>query len=238
MSFQWPVSKLDLINRALAVTGNNGIATLEDGSDEYAVCSPAYEDGLAVMIEEANWGFCTKVATLVASPTAPADTDWDTAYPLPADLVHIVWVKINQNTSDPSSGQTNQLTLYDILANQLVINAQGGPPPPSPSQTPATVTMKYASSDNADPTAGTPLFVRALNLYVMSGIYRGLHGDTGNADKMFAEAEHIAQRARSRYDQQKPKRAFWNSRITASRRVRRPWPPTGNDSWGGSGIPG
>lgn len=238
MSFQWPVSKLDLINRALAVTGNNLVNVLEDGSDEYNVCSPAYEDGLAVMIEESNWGFCTKVATLIPSPTAPADTDWDTAYPLPPDLIHIVWVKINQNTSDPAANQTNHPTLYDILAGQLVINARGGPPPPSAAQTPAIVTIKYASSDNADPVAGTPLFVRALNLYVMAGIYRGLHGDPGNADKMFGEAEAIAQRARTRYDQQKPKRAFWNSRITASRRARRPWPPSGNDSWGGGGIPG
>lgn len=238
MSFQWPVSKLDLINRALAVTGNNLCNVLEDGSDEYNVCSPAYEDGLACLIEEANWGFCTKVATLQPSPTAPADTSWDTAYVLPNDLIHIIWVKINQNTDDPVSGQVNQLTLWDILAGQLVINAQGGPPPPATPQTPAIVTMKYASSDNADPAVGTPLFVRALNLYVMAGIYRGLHEDAAEGAKMFAAAEAIAQRARSRYDMQKPKRQLWNSRITASRRVRRPWPPTGNNSWGGGGIPG
>lgn len=237
MSFQWPVDKLTLINRALSVTGNNQCATLEDGSDEYAVCSAAYEDGLACLIEESNWGFCTKVAVLTPSPTPPADTAWDTAYPLPADLVHIVWVKINQNTDDPVANRLNQPTLYDILANQLVLNAQGGPPPPDPPATPAQVTMKYASSDNADPTVGTPLFVRALTMFVMAGIYRWQENE-GEANKMFAAAEAIAQRARTRYDQQKPKRQFWNSRIGASRRIRRPWPPIGNDSWGGSGIPG
>lgn len=237
--FEWPVSKISLINRALATTGNNLVSVLEDGSDEYNVCSPAYEDGLACLIEEANWGFCTKVAALTASPTPPADTAWDTAYVLPADLVHIVWIKINQNTSDPVGGLLNQLTLWDILAGQLVVNAQGGPPPPDPPVTPAIITMKYASSDNADPTAGTPLFVRALTLFVMAGIYRGLHGDREEGAKMFAAADAIAQRARSRYDMQKPKRQLWNSRITASRRVRRPWPPVGNNSWGGGGgIPG
>ena len=57
------------------------------------------------------------------------------------------------------------------------------------------------------------------------------------ADKMWQAGELYSQRARTRYDQQKPKRAFWNSRITAARRVRRPWPPS-PVGWGGSGIPG
>ena len=235
---QWPVDKLTLINRALAATGNNLVNQEDDGSDEWTVASPAYEDALAVLLEEENWGWATKVATLTASPTPPADTDWDTAYPLPSDLLHIVWVKLNQNADDPTFNVINMPTKYDILAGQLVINARGGPPPPATTTTPAIVTMKYLSTDHSDVQNGTPLFVRALTSYVMAGIYRGLMGDAGNGDKAFAAAEAIAQRARSRYDMQKPKRAFWNSRITASRRVRRPWPPSGNNSWGGGGIPG
>lgn len=230
MSYQWPIDKLTLVNRALAVTGNNLVNVADDGSNEWTVCSPAYEDGLAVLCEEANWGFITKVATLTPSPTAPADTAWDTAYPLPSDLIHIVWVRINQGTT----GGVGQSALYDILNGQLVINARGGPPPPVPPNTPWVVTMKYASQDKADPVNGTPLFVRALNLYVMAGLYRGLHGDPAEADKMFAAAEVIAQRARTRYDQQKPKRQLWNSRVMIARRIRHPYPPIGNNSWGGT----
>lgn len=229
-SFQWPVDKLTLLNRALAVTGNNLCNVLEDGSDEYNVCSPAYEDGLAVLIEDGNWGFTTKVAILTPSPTAPADTAWDTAYPLPGDLIHIIWVKSNNNASDPTASQLNRPILYDILDNELVLNSQGGPPPPATPQTPAVITMKYSSSDNADPVVGTPMFVRALNLYVMAGIYRGLHGDKGEGAKMFEAAEIIARRAKTKYDQQKPKRSFWNSRITMARRMSHPWPPRGNYS--------
>jgi hypothetical protein len=231
MAFTWPVGKIDLINRALAATGNNLVAVLDDGSDEYAVCSPAYEDGLAALTEESNWAFATKVAILTPSNTAPTDTDWDTAYPLPADLVHIVWVKTNQNTDPSVQNLVNQFARYDILAGQLVINAQGGPPPPSSPVTPVQVTMKYVSSDHADPTSGTPLIVRALTLYVMSGIYRGLHGDAAQADRTFVQAEAIAQRARSRYDMQKPKRSLWNSRISRSRLMGRPWPTNGNNGW-------
>ncbi len=220
MAFQWPCDKLTLLNRALAVTKCNPVAVLEDGSVEYNVCSPAYEDGLACLIEEANWGFCTKVAILQPSPTAPDDNDWDTAYPLPNDLVHIIWVKINQN-EDPTSTQSRPV-LYDILDNELVVNAQGGPPPPDPAVTPFQITMKYASTLNNAPEAGTPLFVRALTMYVMSGIYRGLRDNPTEAAKMFQAAEAIAQRSRTRYDMQKPKRSLWRSQISAARSTRLP----------------
>jgi hypothetical protein len=72
----------------------------------------------------------------------------------------------------------------------------------------------------------------------MSGIYRGLHEDPAEADKMWMAGEKMLQMARTRYDQQKPKRQFFNSRMAAARRVRRPWPPNGLNNWGGSGGPG
>jgi hypothetical protein len=54
---------------------------------------------------------------------------------------------------------------------------------------------------------------------------------------MWLAGEQMLQRARTRYDQQKPKRQFFNSRITAVRRIRRPWPPVGINQWGsGSGF--
>lgn len=238
MSFQWPVGKLDLINSALSECGDNLVAVANDGSDEWGCCSPAYERHMAILIEEANWGFATKVAVLNKAANAPADTAWDTAFVLPQDLVHIVWLKTNQNPGNPQGSQVLQPLLYDILNGQLVTNAQGGPPPPNPPAVPAQITMKYVSSDNAILEDTTPLFVAAMQSFVMSAIYRGLHGDKAEARVMFQAGEMYAQRSRTRYDQQKPKRQLWNSRLYASRRVRRPWPPIGNDSWGGSGTPG
>lgn len=233
MSYDWPLDKLSVINRCLGVSGDNLCNTADDGSDEWNTASPAYEEALSVLIEDANWGFATKVVTLTASPTPPADTAWDTAFVLPPDLAHIVWVKINRNTSDPVAGVVNRPLLYDILAGQLVCNAQGGPPPPVPPQVPGIVTMKLVSRDNADPVNATPRFVRALQAFTMSGIYRGLHEDTTEAARLWQAGEQFAQQARTRYDQQKPKRQLWNSRITASRRGRRPWPTSGNNGWSG-----
>jgi hypothetical protein len=234
MTMQWPVGKLDLINSALAVTGNNLCNVADDGSDEWNVCSPAYERGLALMMEDHGWGFATVVnANLPASPTAPANTQWDTAYPFPSDLLHLIWVRVAAVATD-----LGMQTPYDIENGMLVLNARGGPPPPTTTVTPAIVAIKYVSTTLAAPDAGaTPLFIVALQAFVMSGIYRGLHEDTAEADKMWQAGEMYSQRARSRYDQQKPKRAFWNSRITAARRIRRPWPPQPG-GWGGGGTPG
>jgi hypothetical protein len=98
------------------------------------------------------------------------------------------------------------------------------------------VTIKGIFSTNSDPSFATPTVVLALQHFVMSGIYRGLHEDTGEADKMMSLANGILERAKSRHDMQKPKRALFNSRMTAARRVPRPWPRT-PPGWSGTGIP-
>ena len=232
---EWPLDKLSVINSALSQTGDNTINAADDGSDEWNTASPAYERALAYIMEGHSWGFATDVRTLVPSPTPPTDTAWDTAYSFPADLIHLIWVRINQSTVSQNVGQP---CLYDILNGQLVCNAQGGPPPPPIAVTPSIITIKGVFQTANEITASTPTFVLALQTFVMSGIYRGLHEDVAEGDKMFQAAEMLLQQARTRYDQQKPKRSFYNSRILAARRVRRPWPPIGNDSWGGGNIPG
>lgn len=225
-SFQWPVDKLILINRALAQTGDNLVAVADNGSDEWNVCSPTYEDALAAVCEDHGWSWLTDVRTLPPATNVPNDDQYDTAYIMPPDLVHLIWVRVADLPSN-----------YDLLNGQLIINARGGPNQPTPPNTPAVVTAKGIFSTNADLVNGTPLVVKAMQHFVFSGIYRGLHEDTANADKQFAMGEKILERARTRHDQQKPKRAMFNSRIAAARRIRRPWPvtPTG---WGGTGQPG
>ena len=246
MAYQWPLDKLGLINSSLALTGDNAVNQADDGSDEWNVCSPAYERGLGYAAESHGWGFAKLVVTLQPSPTPPQDTTWDTAYPIPSDCVHIIWLKTADNaaSASPPLTFTPTLTLYDIMGTPtgpvIVCNAQGGPPPPNPPQTPATITLCYISNSGAlcDTTSGTPTLVLALQSFVQAGIFTGLHEDQAAGMGAWKFGEEMLQRARTRYDQQKPKRQFFNSRMAASRRVRRPWPPTGNYGWGGGEIPG
>jgi len=244
--FPFPLYKVDVINSALAATGDNNPVAFNDGSDEWNVSSPAYDRALGYTMEGHSWGYATQTIVLTPSSTPPQDADFDTAYPIPADCVHIIWVKINLNT--PSISNEPRLALWKIAGTPagpvIVINAQGGPPPPNPPVAPAQVTMYYISNSGQLCTSqfGTPTVVLALQIFTMSGIYRSLHEDVAEGDKMWMMGERMLQNARTRYDQQKPKRQFFNSRIHAVRRIRRPWPQVGINNWGSGsgsgGVPG
>ena len=227
MSFEWPLQKIDLINSALSQTGDNLVASADDGSDEWNTCSPAYERALAAMSEAHPWSWCTDMRTLQPAANVPDDDQYDTAYNLPPDLVHLTFVRIN-----------DMGCVWDLLNGQLVVNAQGGPPPPPVGTvTPAVVTIKGIFATDADVVFSTPMFVVALQAFVMAGIYRGLHEDTTEARAMEKTAVGLLAEAKARHDMQKPKRSMFNSRITASRRIRRPWPPVPG-GWSGTGTPG
>lgn len=224
-TFQWPLSKLEIVNSALAQTGDNLCNVADDGSVEWNACSPAYERALAVVTEAHPWAWVTDWRTLQPAVNVPSDDRYDTAYDLPADLVHLIMVRVNDRTC-----------LWDMLNDQLVVNARGGPPPPNPLPNPYPLIIKGIFSTNADPVNGTPTVVMALERFVMSGIYRGIKKDNAEAGRMFAEANGILAVAKARHDMQKPKRALFISRTRRARLIRRPdWPlPSGGDNgpWG------
>lgn len=213
----WPQDKLSLIVQHCLITGNTPPRATEDGSDEWNVCSASYEAAIEYMFDKFNWKQITAVATLVSTGVAPADTTFDTAYAKPQDCIHVIWVRLNDLP-----------VTYQVLGNQIVLNRGGA--------TNAVATIKYTSSvPGQAPMLRT--FMTALGLFVQSGIYRGLHEDLDESRKREREAMAMVNEAATRSDQEEPKRAPFNSRITAARRVRRPWPsvPTG---WGGTGSPG
>lgn len=232
----WPIDKLGIANQQLALCGDNLVAAADDGSDEWNVCSAAYEVAIEYMFDVHDWKQITNVVTLVSTGVAPADDLFDTACAKPSDCIHVIWVRLNDRP-----------LVYQILNNQIVINQYGGAPGTAPpaGSTPGVITLKYVSSSppgyqgEASDAQAQMLrtFMTALGRFVMAGIYRGLHEDLAAARAEEALARELLQEARTRSDQEQPKRAMFNSRITAARRVRRPWPsvPPG---WGGGGVPG
>jgi hypothetical protein len=234
--FEWPLDKLGIVNRALDRTSNNPVAVADDGSEEWAACSAAYEDHLPYMIEQHPWSWARTMVVLQPAPNAPADDQWDTAFNLPADLVHLIYIRIEDRPAPwllmmgpPSSGSRMQ----------LCCNAQGGPPAPIPPQVPAVVTAAYVSSTASDPQFATATFVKALTEYVIAGgVYQGLQEDADAAFKMMQMANRTLAEARIRHDQQGPKRALYNSRMQAARRIRRPGLAPPGAGWSGTGVPG
>lgn len=213
-SFQWPIGKLELINSALSQTNDNQVAVEDDGSVEWNCCSPAYERALGFVTEAHPWNWTTDMRTLPPSPTKPDDDLYDTAYPLPPDLVHLILVRMQDRPC-----------AWELFNDQLVVNAQGGPPPPNPPITPAVVTIKGIFSTNSSLENATPMVVTVMQMFVMSGIYRGIHKDMQEANTLWSAAFKMLEMAKSRHDMQSPKRAIFVSRMTASRRSRRPGPP-------------
>lgn len=201
--------KLDIINDALALTGNAIRAAVDDGSDEWTTASIAYEAAVGWLIQEHNWGFGTAIATATRSGDSP-DEAYEDAYAKPSGSFAIVWVKLNGLPVE-----------YRIIGGQICLTANDG-----------TVTVKYV--EQPSPDSWPPLFVQALRCQVMAGCYRGLNEDVGSANQEEAKAENFLQRARTRTDQEQPKRSLFSSRLRNSRMIRRPWARSPRD-FGGIG---
>lgn len=203
--------KLSICQTSLSLTGNLVPQMADDGSDEWGVASMAYEAAIDSLIQAHNWNFATTVATLVRAGASPDDQFTD-AYNKPADSLALVWVRSNDVPVD-----------FKIIGNQICINA-----------TSTVVTIKYVRiPDNG---VWPPMFVDCVRAQVMAGIYRGLNEDISAAAQMEAQGLRKLQDARTRSDQEQPKRALFTSRLRNARQVRRPWINTPPD-FGGTGNP-
>lgn len=187
--------KLDIINECLVLTGNDPVAVAEDGSDEWLVASAAYEAAVRHMLDEHDWKFATRIVAL-GRTGASDDARFSDVYARPADALHIVWVRV----SDAE-------TTWRVIGNSIYVNG------------PDSVTAKVVI--DKDPTRWPGLFVKALSCFVLGGIYRGLNEDPGEADTQEKKAEAYLMRARTRGDQEEPKRGMMKSRARLMRRRRR-----------------
>jgi hypothetical protein len=203
--------KLSICQDALTLTGNNVPPIADDGSEEWKVASVAYESAIDSLIEAHNWNFATVVVALQRAGDSPDDMFTD-AYTRPQDCLAVVWIRTNDVPTD-----------YKIIGQSICLNAYQG-----------VVTTKYVRQ----PDAGSwpPMFVDCIRQLTMAGIYRGLNEDLSAANAMEQRAMQSLADARTRTDQEQPKRALFNSRLRTTRNVRRPWindPP----EWGGTGNP-
>jgi hypothetical protein len=138
--------KLSIIAGELAQTGDNIPAAADNGSDEWTVCSPAYDSAVAETIEGHSWNFDTNITALVRQGDSPDEV--------------------------------------------------------------------YAR--------------------VRAAIFCGLHEDPQTGLMWEKRADQFLAEARTRVDQESPKRAMFNSRARASRYTRRPF-VSSPMAWTGTG---
>lgn len=224
----YPMAKIDLVNTALALCGDELCAVSDDGSAEWNTASAAYEMAIEWMLEAkaSSWKFGSTVQVLQPTGILPQDTWFDTAYARPADMIHLLWVRYGDL---PIS--------YRIVNNQIYVRLFSGVPATVPNPPPVLMplTAKYLSS-NAGVTATSRMFMTALIAFVRAGIYGGLHEDGALEAQWAKAARSLTEEAAAVSAQEEPKRAVFNHRITARRRIRGPW-RANTDQWGGTGGP-
>src|ERR1035441_1077980 len=108
--------KIGIINTELAQCGDATVAVEDDGSEEWNVCSPAYDVGVDVTIERHDWNFGTNIATLQRVGASP-DDEYTDAYALPNGQLSIVWVRLD------SGNNIDQPTDYKIINDQICLTS-------------------------------------------------------------------------------------------------------------------
>lgn len=88
------MSKVSIINKALAHLGANKITSLSDGSFEAKCASNLYEDCLRSILSECCWKFATQRVMLNKLDLTPAwiENRMSNYFQLPADLIQIFGV--------------------------------------------------------------------------------------------------------------------------------------------------
>jgi hypothetical protein len=189
-------SKLSIVNTCLLLKGQRPVSAEDDGSDEWNICSAAYDQGVAHAIEEHDWKFATEIDTLDRLGDSD-DPDFEDEYAKPTGCLHLIWVRVS-----------NVPTPYKIIGDAVQITAGGVDP-----------TCKFVAEPG--PEDWPAMFVSVINEYVFSGIESGIKKNQSTADGHLAKAHEFLQRAKTRTDQQEPKRALFKTRHRIARQTRR-----------------
>lgn len=205
------VDKLSIIADECQRNGITPPSAADDGSDEWNVCSPAFDAAVAETIEAHSWNFDTRIVPLVQSGTSDDDL-YTTSYAKPNQCLHLIWVRLNDQTVD-----------YKIINDLICLTNNGYTP-----------TAKYIVDQGM--ANWPPSFSKVIRLRVDAAIWGGLRDEPATALKYEELAANALQDARTRVDQESPKRAPFNSRAIAARRVRRPWIST-PAPWSGTDVP-
>lgn len=101
-----------ICNQALSHIGESPIVSLTEGSADANLCSQFYPLARDAILEDRQWSFALKRASLVPSVTAPPST-WLFAYVLPGDAFHVIAVLPKEAIDDYSTEPTRGATWWE-----------------------------------------------------------------------------------------------------------------------------
>jgi len=192
------MDKLQILNRALAATGNTIVNVLNDGSDEWMVADMAFDRAIEDLISRHRWPFAAASFTPSEVATNPSER-YENAFALPPTVFHVKSVNVD-------GYQTN---LYEIIGRTLSLDTDAS----------GLVTVAYIGMPES--SAWHPQAAEILTQMVEVGCLRGLNEDFDEADSRHRWVESRLIEARSTVDQQNPARNQFQSTIRDARRQRR-----------------
>lgn len=198
--------RLSIINDALVNTSNNRVQAEFEDSDEWDVGKTGYDRFLPILLEEHAWPFATTTEALVKLPDednpsakfSPALGGF--AYSMPGAALWLATVTRNGEGIEYEIIDDKICCAFDNAAVALVAKFTRVPPVDRMSN----------------------LFWEVLRCLVESALLRGMNEDYAAADRREAYAWEMLSNARSRGDQQMPRRSHLRSRALARRRGYRP----------------
>ena len=107
------VSEVSICNQALLALGANPITSIDDDTVEAKLCKVNYDPIRDAVLERQNWTFAIAWLQLPAAVNPPL-SEFANAFPLPADVVRVVFVGDGYNYPDP---------MWQVQGNSIVTNA-------------------------------------------------------------------------------------------------------------------
>lgn len=212
----YAVDKLSIINDALIATGNLPVA-VDDGSDEWIAGSSYYERCLPLVLARHDWKFATDIKALTRAG-ASAYPGFVDMYEMPADCL---WLRDCWDKRDGDQAAR-------FSADRRGQSREGVPLPPFDYRiigglihctAPDGVFAFYIQNPRA--TDAFPVgFTEVLRLEIEALLARGFNEDATSAPALKALAMKELSEARSRDDQQEPRKVIFRSHLLDARRRR------------------
>lgn len=193
------MDKLEVINSALILTGNNPVNVLNSSEDEYIVSNAGFERAVKHLVSRHNWPFAETTEDLVrvADADNPSKSYSENGFQLTSEVLHV--------REAYYLGQV--FTDYEIVGRVLSC--------PYSSDIAVKCVKMPANA------AWHPMAEEILIRYVESACEAGLNEDKKEARVKWEAAESLLIEGRTHVNQQNPARNIYKSSIRAARNTRR-----------------
>lgn len=208
--------KLNLINQALTNTANNNVNVADDNSDEWRIASSAYDEWVPSLLYSHDWKFATQFSASLSRIGDSIYPGFSDVYEKPGDCLYL------QN-------------VYRTDLAQLVIPSLAYGMPEEDTRPPdleyrLVQDQIHCVAPNGATAIYTPFpvgsqpwsigFLASLRLYVETACLRGLNEDYAEAANREKRADAVLALAKSRNDQEEPRRVLFRSTVLERRRRR------------------